>query len=167
MENPESLIQTYRQMHASGEFDSQTIRTYEASIHRLIRKTGAKTVLDYGSAKGQVWQTWAPAWGVRATLYDPGVPGIDVLPNEDYDVVICCDVLEHIPRQAAISAIDDLFARARMAVWASVCCRPANKRLPDGTNAHVTIEPIEWWRSHFQRASRLFGRPRWQLHETK
>jgi hypothetical protein len=29
---------------------------------------------------------------------------------------------------------------------------PAKKLLPNGENAHCTIEPPEWWKAHFDRA---------------
>jgi hypothetical protein len=35
-------------------------------------------------------------------------------------------------------------------VFISVCCRKANAILPNGYNAHATIESAKWWREVFK-----------------
>jgi hypothetical protein len=38
-----------------------------------------------------------------------------------------------------------MFSAARRFVYANVASYPAQKRLPNGENAHATQQPAEWW----------------------
>jgi hypothetical protein len=38
-----------------------------------------------------------------------------------------------------------------------VACYPAQKRLPNGENAHATIRPVEWWKQFFETSSAANG----------
>jgi hypothetical protein len=62
-------------------------------------------------------------------------------------------VLEHIPEFQLNAFVTGLFDRADRLVWAAVCCRAARKTFPDGTNVHVTLHPIDWWRDLFERVA--------------
>lgn len=152
------LTPLYRQMADGGQsFFGLSILQHEKTIRKLVRKTGAKTILDYGCGRGDAWGAGGNLHrdiGVKrkdVTLYDPAFKGNSrVLPEgRKFDGVLCSDVLEHVPREDVDALIDRLFRHAKLFVWASVCCRPAKKCFPDGTNLHVTIEPYEWWLKKF------------------
>jgi hypothetical protein len=128
-------------------------------IKRLIDLTGAKTILDYGSGKGQQYQplpftdpggtvhlgirAW---WGVEVRCYDPGYEAYSALPSGQFDGVISTDVLEHVPEEDMPWIVGELFGYATRFVFANVACFPAKKRLPNGQNAHCTVRPLKWWR---------------------
>lgn len=150
----------YREMARGGAFFfGLSIVQHAKQIGDLVATTGAKTLLDYGSGRGDAFQ--APfnihkGWGVeRPTLYDPAFATHDVLPPSGvkFDGVLCSDVLEHIPEDQVDAFVAELFDYSTGFVWASVCCRPAKKSFPDGTNLHVTVKPIDWWRRRFDNAS--------------
>lgn len=145
------VIDQYRIMHKAGHFVGRSVMQWAEPIRDWIKATQSRTVLDYGSGKGFQYSIDGihHRWGVSVTCYDPAVPGIDVLPPEEFDGVICSDVLEHIPKNEVESVIGTLFAKAEKFVFASVCCRPAKKNLPDGRNCHLTIEPEDWWKAKF------------------
>jgi hypothetical protein len=139
---------------------------------KLVRSHGAKTLLDYGSGAGDAWKQphrmhreLSMRW-FDITLYDPAFPEHDEKPHGLFDGVLCSDVLEHIPEQDVDAVVAELFAHARMFVWASVCCRPAKKSFPDGTNLHCTLYPIEWWHALFERLAPRDRDVRWYLVET-
>jgi len=152
---PEEILAEYRRQHEAGQFRGLTMLEFDRSIGKLIGRFGAKTLLDYGSGKGEAWQTLAPKMGIHVTCYDPGVPRFAVLPERMFHGVICCDVLEHIPMENVAQALTEIFERAERFVWLSVCCRPAKKHFPDGTNMHVTVQPLDWWRARIAEANRL------------
>jgi hypothetical protein len=43
-------------------------------------------------------------------------------------------------------AIDEIFSYSKKWVFVSVCCRKAIAILPNGYNAHATIESAKWWK---------------------
>ena len=49
--------------------------------------------------------------------------------------------------------VDELFAYATRFVFANVACYPAEKRLPSGENAHITLKPMAWWEGLFRDAA--------------
>lgn len=152
------LIKQYREMAGlGGNFRGFSLIDHAGDIAAVCARHRPRTLLDYGSGAGDAYRTHAVHhdWHVKRvniTLYDPAFPHIDRLPTVQFDGVICSDVLEHLPEDEVDMLICNLFNFAKMFVWASVCCRPAKKTFPDGTNLHVTVKPIDWWRERFAQA---------------
>src|SRR5580700_7142665 len=106
------LLTQYVQMHVRGEqfqhippeqtFAGQSLPRHAQSIKSLIDAHGARTILDYGSGKGQQYQPIRvklddgrefpsiPAyWAVDAiTCYDPGFAPHSRLPEGTFDGVV-------------------------------------------------------------------------------
>jgi hypothetical protein len=146
----QSLIPDYRELHRQGKFPGYSIVPYVPRISEIVIATGAQTLLDYGSGEGKQYHIARvhDAWGgIMPTLYDPAVPGLDTRPVGKFDAVISTDVLEHVPRQELRAVIADIYRYARLWCFITVCCRPAkpNKKLLDGRNVHVTVQPKAWW----------------------
>jgi hypothetical protein len=170
------LLAQYREMHRDGEvhlgippdrtFPGKSLPPQAGHIKRLIALTGAHTILDYGSGKGQQYQplpftdpggtvhlgirAW---WGVEVRCYDPGYPPYAALPEGKFDGVISTDVLEHCPEEDMPWIVAELFACATRFVFANVACFPARKRLPNGQNAHCTVRPLKWWRELIEKVA--------------
>ena len=150
----------YREMAAQGHnFKGLSIINHRKIIRKLIRRVGAVTLLDYGSGRGDAYKpphNTHVFWHVdRPRLYDPSFPEHDVMPaaDETFDMVLCSDVLEHVPEDEVSLFIERLFSYANKYVWASVCCRPAKKKFPDGGNLHITVQPYDWWLTVFRQAA--------------
>lgn len=161
-----SNLEQYRQMHMAGHFPGHSTRKWAADIGALIKKYDAKTLLDYGSGKGMQYdqQLLHEGWGVaKPTLYDPAVKGLDLLPNpmRPFDGVICCDVLEHLENKEIADAIFDVLIRADKFAFFSISTRKAKKTLPDGRNAHLTIQAEDWWHGMF--SAPFFGVPKCEI----
>lgn len=173
------LLEQYRTLHLHGEarlgippeqtFSGISLPKEAPRIKALILATGAKTLLDYGSGKGQ--QYWPRRmldaaegveypdiksyWGVAdVRCYDPGYAPFCELPTGRFDGVICTDVLEHCAEEDIGWILRELFAFARLFVYANVACFPARKTLPSGGNAHCTIRPAKWWSAQVADAAR-------------
>lgn len=165
----DDLIAQYRALAAKGDnLRGLAILRYRARIGELVRKHKAATLLDYGCGAGDAWKQphrLHKELGLRwfdVKLYDPAFDHNEK-PHGQFDGVLCSDVLEHVPESELDDFVATLFGHARRFVWASVCTRPAKKCFPDGTNLHVTLQPIEWWRELFERYSG--GKP-WVLEES-
>jgi hypothetical protein len=182
------LVQQYEIMHLHGEthlgippeqtFPGASLPKQAHPIKRLIRLTGAKTILDYGAGKGQQYLPLRITdeeerieypdirsfWGVdEIRCYDPGYQPFQVLPSGTFDGVVCTDVLEHCPEEDIPWILDELFALAGKFVYANVACFPARKRLPSGGNAHCTIKPVRWWEDELERPARARPQVRYEF----
>jgi hypothetical protein len=150
-----SLVNSYRYLHQHPRptgvywFSGYSVGPYIDVIAKIVRKTGTRTILDYGCGKGLQYtkKRWHQAWGILPALYDPAIDAFSKLPEGTFDGVICTDVLEHIPRSELNDVISDLVNKARLWCFVTVCCRLSDKKfLPDGRNVHVTIMPENEWR---------------------
>ena len=158
----DSLIPKYRALSdtMSGNFGGLSVLNHVDSIKRLMKDLDCHTMLDFGCGRGDAYRSphklhhtlGLPRHAV--TLYDPAFRPSSTLPKGTYDLVVCSDVLEHIPEDEVPEFVMRLFTYSRKAVWASVCCRPAKKTFPDtDINMHVTVHPFDWWYSHFGAAA--------------
>lgn len=100
-----------------------------------------RSMLDYGCGK-QTLQNAVPQFKIDG--YDPGIPGMDS-PPEPHDMVVCTDVLEHIEPELLDNVLDDLKRVTTKVGFLSIHTGPAQKVLPDGRNAHLIQEGLEWW----------------------
>jgi len=143
------------------------------AVYALSQKVGATSLLDYGCGKGMAYKADGKFPGSAAAMgfdvppgsnledllgykvfkYDPAVPEFATEPNGYFDLVVCSDVLEHIPEEDIDWVLEQLVWRARKALFVTVGIYPAKKTLPNGENAHVTVKPEEWWREKIEKAS--------------
>lgn len=166
-----ALLDYYRRMHEEGDpeqnirpenmFDGRSLLPFGGTIKELVDDFAAGTILDYGAGKGRQYLPeltinledgrsfdGLPAfWGVEVTCYEPAMPGSDHLPDGPFDGVISTDVLEHCPEEDIPWILEEMFGRAAKFVFATAALYPAGKHLPTGENAHITIKPVDWWRS--------------------
>jgi 2-polyprenyl-3-methyl-5-hydroxy-6-metoxy-1,4-benzoquinol methylase len=152
-----ALVPLYRQMAADGEsFRGLTILQHRKLLAKLCRQHFITSALDYGCGAGQAYRSphrMHKDLGLHwfdVELYDPAFPEHDEKPSGKWGAVFCCDVLEHVPQDEVDELVRTLYSHAREFVWASVCCRPAKKWFPDGTNMHVTQRPLQWWLDKFE-----------------
>lgn len=180
------MLDQSRRMHNGGEaqlgltaeqtFDGHTLRKHEDAIAKLIHETGAKHLLDYGSGKGSAYKPFPgepaegrikahPAWpGVKVTCFDPGFAPYSAPYEGKFDGVISTDVLEHIPDDDIGWVLDEMFAAADKFVYTVAACYPARKTMPNGENAHVTLQPPDWWKLQMEMAARRNPGVRWILY---
>lgn len=152
------LIEQYQQLHAESHkhFRGYTTKLVVEEVSRLVEKTGAKTLLDYGCGKGFQYteRKYHEQWGgIMPHLYDPGVPEFSEKPHKTFDGVICCDVLEHIPEEDVQSVLYDIFRYANKFVMLQIFLGPSKKILPDGRNAHLTQQTPLWWKEQIHKAN--------------
>jgi hypothetical protein len=108
----------------------------------------AQTILDYGCGRGTLNKRindpeylYKPR---RIMEYDPGVEGKTTLPKPA-DLVVCTDVLEHVEPDKVDAVLQHLFCLTGKGAYLTIATREARHVLPDGRNAHLTIQPAEWW----------------------
>ena len=163
------LVTLYQQVHREGipeqnlagedVYVGKSLIGHLPAIQALVAATGAKSLLDYGAGKGRVYAqrniklsdgrvipSVQEYLGIdRIACYDPAVPEHWNFPSERFDGVISTDALEHCPQEDMPWIVEEMFLSAGKFVYANVASYPAQKRLPNGENAHATQQPAEWW----------------------
>ena len=158
----EELILMYKQMtengysRSNGEFipsekvygDLEPLR-HKSYLKKVFQKFNIKTVLDYGSGKGN----WNKEIDGQENLKDflkldeiiQFEPSLNKNDKKRCDCSICFDVLEHIFISDIPYVIHDVFSYSKKLVVINVACYEASALLPNGENAHITVNEPEWW----------------------
>ncbi len=126
---------------------------------RIVRDIGPATVLDAGCAVGFLVEALrdrgVEAYGIDVSEYalaqvPPAIGDAfrrasvtDPFPR-DYDLIVCIEVLEHLPARAAEAAVANICAHTRDVIFSST---PSD--FDEAT--HVNVQPPEYW-------AELFGR---------
>lgn len=105
-----------------------------------------QTVLDYGCGKGALAKALSPR---KISEYDPAIPGKDIA--EPADIVVCTEVLEHIEPESIDEVLMHLASLTRQMLLFSVATKKARKTLPDGRNAHLIVQSVEWWKERLEK----------------
>ena len=140
-------IEQYKQMYYTGDMLFPNLEY----IVKLIELTQAKSLLDFGCGKGKQYSGWGEltahiTLGMMPALYDPGVKEFEKMPDGKFDGVYSTDVMEHIPKEELPETLELIFSKANKFVFLAICTQPAIQLLPNGENAHCTLERIDWWK---------------------
>lgn len=135
-----------RRIHSKTKWGNTSVRDINyLPILKIIDRYNVTEMLDYGAGQGLLKERLNKE---RPNLlvheYEPGRPEISSAPNPA-NFVVCVDVLEHVEPDYLDALLDDL---ARVVIgtgYLTVSLIPAQKILPDGRNAHLIIEPFDWW----------------------
>lgn len=152
--NKEYIASEYRRMHNKGLFSGGSLEKHVREIDKLIVEYKCNTILDYGCGKARFWNKIKEnCLSTKVvTLYDPYYEPYSKKPEGVYDMVICTDVLEHIPQDDVGRVIHDLLNYTGKVLFLSIATYPAEKKFANGENVHVTIKPKEWWESMLSTA---------------
>lgn len=125
---------------------------YADKILQLSEHLNTRDILDYGAGK----MTLAKSLPFPIQNYDPFIPEICGYPHPA-DIVVNTDCMEHVEEEFVRDVLIDIRNLTKKMVFFEIATRPAQKTLPDGRNAHITIHPASWWLerliSYFEPAS--------------
>jgi hypothetical protein len=62
-------------------------------------------------------------------------------------------VLEHCPTDDMDWMLRDMMSRANLLFYANIASYPAKKQLPNGENAHCTVQSPAWWEAKLTKAA--------------
>lgn len=116
-----------------------------ADIKNWALRQNCRTILDFGAGCGALqFDMEAADCGISVTDYDPGTAS-DHLPGRPHDLLVSCDVLEHIEFRYLPATWDYFEKIAVRAMYHVIATRQAKARLVDGSVAHLIVEPADWW----------------------
>lgn len=145
------ISEEYRRLNAEAH---KTQKGYGAKGGRrrpevvcIAKKYNCEDALDYGCGKGDLKRhvpelTW--------TEYDPAIKSVSRLPEGQFDLVTCGDVLEHIEMDRLDHVLSHLLSLIGVVGLFVVNTPQGGRRLPDGSYAHRIVQPGEWWLSQLQ-----------------
>ena len=156
------ISEEYRQLnaelHKTNKVFGNGRNKWMPCIKQIAREVSIKTVLDYGCGKGNLVEALRKV-GFVVEGYDPAVAKYEAIPESGSDLVVCCDVLEHVEEEFVEDVLDRLKELSSTAFFAVIAMRPSNKILSDGRNTHITLFPSEKWmellQSRFPEGSRI------------
>ena len=155
-------------------FEGSEILPMLPTIKELMNDLELTSLLDFGCGKGNAYYLSFPMDGemyanvyeylniptASVHLYDPCVDAFANKPRQEqtYDVVVCTDVLEHIPEQDVDTVLEEMVYHADKLMVFKIAAHESFAHFKDGTNAHVTVKPASWWNSKIIKAAEATGR---------
>lgn len=104
-----------------------------------------KNILDYGCGNGILLKLLKYKYPkINIDGYDPAIKEFSVISNNHYDMIINTDVLEHIPKNDIADVLNHIKSLSNN-IFFCLHHGKAYTILPNGENAHITIEPKEWY----------------------
>ena len=138
-------LNQYKLIHEDRLYGASS-KIYLETFVSIIKDLNPTSILDYGCGRSDLL---AHFWldGDRVLeRYDPALTEYNVMPEGKIDLVICCDVMEHIPILYVDKILAEIRNKSRRALLV-ISTIKARARLPDGRNAHVTLlTKPEWTR---------------------
>jgi hypothetical protein len=133
-----------------GNIELSPTLSRKDKIGKLIKEVNGKKLLDYGCGSGDQYSKLSldKEWGIEKVFcYDPAIEKYSNKPdyNIGVDVVICVDVMEHIPESSVGYVLEDIFKFNSKLVIFNISYVLASNILPNGENAHITVKDSAWW----------------------
>lgn len=113
---------------------------YTDHVLSLAAKMQTRDILDYGCGKA----TLQKSIPYPIQNYDPFVLEYSTRPHPA-EIVVCTDVMEHIEPQYVDAVLQDIHDLTTKVAFFQIATRPASKFLPDGRNAHLIQQNVNWW----------------------
>lgn len=92
---------------------------------------------------------------LRSVVYMLNVMQPLVFDKDGVDYVYSCDVLEHLPTQFTMLAIDQFLRVAKKGVFLSVYFNQEGYGAWVGRSLHLTVQPFVWWRDSLREMGEL------------
>jgi len=147
--SPEYL-DAQKAMHAGPKPYGNRGAEWTQTVLEVARRYRVGSILDYGAGHGRLADALR-GHGYAVREYDPAVEGKDASPAFA-DLVVSTDCLEHIEPVKLGAVLAHMRLLARKAVFVVISCRPAQKLLPNGKNAHLIVRNKRWWRERMVKA---------------
>ncbi len=145
-------IAAYEQIHFTRHYGSSATGLYLDTVAKVVNRLKPKSILDYGCGRSDLVAHFWKDGERKIARYDPAIPALREMPDGLFSLVLCCDVLEHIPMSYVDKVLLQIRHKSSRAIF-SISTKPSRAKLPDGRNAHVTLltktEWMDWIREYF------------------
>lgn len=131
------------QLHENPNYGVASVQ-YAPLVSQIVNTLGVTHLLDYGAGKCRLFYNLKADHPLKLQAYDPAIEKLSS-PPVPAEMVACIDVLEHIEPELLDNVLDDLVRVTEAVCVLTIHTQAALKTLPDGRNAHLIQEPLEWW----------------------
>lgn len=142
--------ENYRQHTQSQGYGERGYKHLDDVLH-VLRRENCQSALDYGCGKATLSKYARRVCEVPIANYDPAMPDYAAEP-QPADLLICTDVLEHIEPLALQDVLEHMRGLCDKAFYFQIACRPAQRILSDGRNAHLLVQPPYFWFDTLRRS---------------
>ncbi len=139
------FIALYRQMHDSRYYGSSAVELHLNSVAAAVAKHRPNSILDFGAGRSDLAAHFWLDGARRIAKYDPAINTTKRMPEGEFDMVFCCDVMEHIPMSSVDQILTEIKQKSKTVVF-TISTKLARAKLPDGSNAHCTLLTGAEWR---------------------
>lgn len=151
-------IRLYADMHASRHYGHSATELHLGAAANIVRAIQPRAILDYGCGRSDLVAHFWRDGERRIARYDPAIPPIRRMPEGGFDLVLACDVMEHIPMASVDRVLGEIKGKGAAAFF-TISTKLARAKLPDGRNSHVTLlrhsEWTRWLKDVFQKVEIL------------
>lgn len=137
-------IGAYSELHASRHYGSSATELHLTTAAKVVRSLAPRSILDYGCGRSDLIAHFWRDGEREIARYDPAIPSLKRMPDGRFDLVLCCDVLEHIPMASIDRVLEEIRGKSKRALF-TISLKLARARLPDGSNAHCTLLTKSEW----------------------
>lgn len=139
-------ISAYKEIHSTRHYGNSAAEEYLDVVAQVVKERKPHSILDYGCGRSDLAAHFWRDGERTIARYDPAIGKYKLIPEGKFDIVFCCDVMEHIPMSAVDRVLAEVHDKSATALFA-ISTLLARAKLPDGRNAHVTIlTKSEWTR---------------------
>ncbi len=139
----DQYVEQNKSLHGVGNFGVSGYK-WAPTVGWIIHHHQIQHVLDYGAGQQTLKNALKHRFDTRIDCYDPAIPEL-ATPPSSAELLTCTDVLEHIEPENIDSVLDHIRSIASKLVFLVIPTGPAAKTLPDGRNAHLIQQPVQWW----------------------
>lgn len=136
-------LRQYQQLHAPAYGTSAYL--YFDAIAKEVIALNPSSVLDFGCGRSDLAAHFWRDGARRIAKFDPAIPQFKEMPEGEFDLVLCTDVMEHILMADIDRVLAEIRAKTKNAIF-TISMKPARAKLPDGRNAHVSLLNASEWR---------------------
>lgn len=124
-------------------YGKTSIKLYDM-LKKIINDLNILSVLDYGCGKSKLLDLIKKDKKIKIYRYDPAIKKYSKLTKNKTDLVICTDVLQHVPLYDLDRVLKEIKSKGIYILFYIKCTNHKTK-LPNGTYANCTVCDKKWW----------------------